>query len=376
MKKLPDASLITNRTNIAYLSNFTGSSGFILIAKNKSYLFTDSRYIEKAKSTLKKGIKIINTTKVWKNPKELQKNWQKILKKHKIKILGIEEDNLTIAQFKKFKKISPKKLKFTNISGKNEEKREIKSKREIAFIKKSQRINEKVFIEIKKKIEQYSKKQPRSTKRSEVPDKQEVFAQAKTPLTEKNLAWKIKELGRKFGADDVSFDPIVAFGKHTSIPHHNPNNTKLKKDDIILIDMGMKYKGYCSDMTRMIFTAKPTEKQKKIYNLVLKAQKIGIEKIRAGITGKKADKFTRSIIEKAGYGKKYGHAGGHGIGLDIHEQPSLTETYKKTLKENSIITVEPGIYLEGKFGIRIEDILLITKNGNKNLTKITSGLRQ
>jgi len=129
-------------------------------------------------------------------------------------------------------------------------------------------------------------------------------------------------------------------------------------------------------MTRMIFTKPPTERQKEIYDLVLKAQKAGIKKIRAGITGKQADKFTRSIIEKAGYGEKYGHAGGHGIGLDIHEQPSLALTYKKPLKKNSVITVEPGIYLEGEFGIRIEDMLLITKNDHENLTKITSDRRR
>ena len=271
MKKTPDASLITNRTNIAYLSNFTGSSGFMLLAKNKSYLFTDSRYIERAASTIKKGTQIINTTKVWKNPKELKKNWQEILKKNKIKILGIEEDNLTITQFKKFKKISPKKIKFTNISGKIEEKREIKSAKEIKFIEKSQRINEKVFIEIYRLIKQFTSQ--KNTK--------------KQPLTEKTVAWKIKELGQKFGANEVSFDPIVAFGKHTAIPHHNSNNTPFKNGDIILIDMGMKYKGYCSDMTRMIFTKPPTEKQKEIYDLVLKAQKAGIKKNRTRITTKK-----------------------------------------------------------------------------------------
>ncbi|MEK7547409.1 MAG: aminopeptidase P family N-terminal domain-containing protein, partial [Patescibacteria group bacterium] len=215
MKKTPDASLITNRTNIAYLSNFTGSSGFMLLTKNKSYLFTDSRYIVRAASTIKKGIQIINITKVWKNPKELKKNWQKILKKHNVKILGIEENNLTITQFKKFKKISQGKLKFTNISGNLEEKREIKSKEEIAFIEKSQRINEKVFTEIEHMIKQEVSRLPA------------LGGQAKTPLTEKNIAWKIKELGQKFGADDVSFDPIVAFGKHTAIPHHNSDNTPL-----------------------------------------------------------------------------------------------------------------------------------------------------
>ena len=131
----------------------------------------------------------------------------------------------------------------------------------------------------------------------------------------------------------------------------------------------MKYKGYCSDMTRIVFTGKPTPLQKDIYKLVLKAQKAAIKEIKAGITGKKADQLSRDIINKAGYEENYGHSGGHGVGIDIHERPSLSDKYTEKLKENSVITVEPGIYLPGKFGIRIEDMVLIKKNGNKNLTK-------
>lgn len=342
------ASLITNKSNIAYLSGFTGSSGFMLLVGTKSYLFTDSRYIERAKKTLPPKTTLVDTTKMWKTAEELKKNWQGILKKHRITILGIEENNLTISQFKRYQKISGK-LKYSDISGQIEAKREIKTTKEIKIIENSQAINEKVFLAIQKII------------KNSFP-------------TEKELAWKIKELGNQFGAEDVSFDPIVAFNENSAIPHHEPSSRKLKKGDIVLVDMGMKYQGYCSDMTRMVFTAKPTKKQAEIYNLVLKAQLAGLKAIKAGITGKKADQITRSIIEKAGYGENYGHSGGHGIGLDIHETPSLAESYTEKLKENSIITVEPGIYLPGEFGVRIEDMVLVTKTGNKNLTKISKKL--
>jgi len=347
--KSPTSSLVTSKSNIAYLSGFTGSSGFMLLTKSQKYLFTDFRYIERAKNSIKRGIKIIDTTKMWRNPEDLKKNWQTILKKHRINNLGIEENHLTIATYKKFKKISPK-VKFSDISGKTEAEREIKSKLEIENTTKSQRINEKVFREIKKFIQQYC---------------------GKKIITEMNLAWAIKQLGHQFGAEDISFEPIVAFGKNSALPHHQPGKTKLKKGDLVLIDMGMKYKGYCSDMTRIVFTTSPTPLQKEIYQLVLKAQKAAIKGIKAGITGKKADALARDIINSAGYEEQYGHAGGHGVGLDIHEMPSLANKYIKTLKENSIITIEPGIYLPGKFGIRIEDMLLVTKKGNKNLTKIT-----
>jgi Xaa-Pro aminopeptidase len=349
--------LITDKSNITYLSNFTGESGFMLLTQNKKYLFTDFRYLERAKNTIKKGITLIDNTRMWRNPGILSQNWQCILKKHKIKSLGIEENNLTISRFKKFQKISKikgQKITFKDISGKIEELREIKSKSEIELLTHSQRINEKVFLSIKKVIQDSANK--------------------KAKITESDVVWKIKELAHKYGAEDISFEPIVAFGKHSSMPHHLPDNTALKKGDIVLVDMGVKYKGYCSDMTRMIFTLPPTEEQKMIYNLVLQAQENGIRKIKAGVTGKQADDLSRNIIKKAGFGDFYGHSGGHGIGLDIHESPSLAETYKKKLKENSIITVEPGIYLEGKFGVRIEDMVIVTKNGTKNLTRIKKTL--
>lgn len=344
------AKLITNKSNIAYLSNFTGSSGFMLLTKNKKYLFTDSRYILRAENSIKKGIEIIDITRVWRNKKELAEHWQKLLKKHRITTLGVEESDLTVSSYKKYKKISPK-IKFTDISGEIENQREIKEKEEIKLTIKSQKINEKVFKEIKKIVQEHVK--------------------SRKKLLESDLAWKIRELAHKFGAEDLSFDPIVGFGKNSAIVHHNPGDTKLKKGDIVLIDMGVKYQGYCSDMTRMIFTASPTPKQKEVYDTVLKAQTAAIKGIKAGISGQAADKLAREVIEKAGYAEYYSHAGGHGIGLDIHEQPSLSANYKSKLKENSIITIEPGIYIPGEFGVRIEDMLLVTKKGNKNLTKIS-----
>lgn len=348
----PDGRLITNKSNIAYLSNFSGSSGFMLLTKNKYYLFTDSRYIGRAKNSIKKGIELIDITRVWRNPKELKEHWQKVLQKHKIKILGIEQSQVTLERFKNLKKISGK-IKFVDISDDIEKVREIKTAQEIELITKSQRINEKVFLEIKKIVHKH------------------LNSSSKKAITELDLAWKIKELGHQYGAEDISFDPIIAFNEHSALPHHAADKTKLKKGDLILVDMGMKYKGYCSDMSRMIFTKSPTKKQAEIYNLVLKAQLNAIDKIKAGTTGQKADALSRDIIKKAGYGEQYSHAGGHGIGLDIHEIPSLSEKYKKPLKESSIITVEPGIYLEGEFGVRIEDMILVTKNGNKKLTKIS-----
>lgn len=345
----PSNLLITSPSNIRYLSNFTGSSGFMLITKTKSYLFTDARYVLRAQNSIKKDIEIIDTTRMWRNQEELEKNWHKILKKHKITELGIEENNLTISRFKSYQKFSKpngKALKFTDISNLIEKKRENKEKNELKLIEKSQRINEKVFLEVEKIILE------------------------KSSLTEIELAWKIRELGHTYGAEDLSFDPIVAFGKNSASPHHSPGKDKLKSKEIVLVDMGMKYQGYCSDMTRMVFKGKPSDKEVEIYETVLLAQVNAIKNIKAGITGQKADWFARDVIEKAGYGDFFSHSGGHGIGLDIHESPSLSANFKEKIAENTVITIEPGIYLPGKFGVRIEDMLLITKTGNKNLTKV------
>ncbi|MDD3862071.1 MAG: M24 family metallopeptidase, partial [Candidatus Gracilibacteria bacterium] len=247
MKKYHHSLLITDKSNIAYLSDFTGSNGFMLLTGSEKYLFTDFRYIERAKNTIKKNITIIDSTKLWKDPETLEKNWHRILKKHKIKKIFVEENNLTISNFKKIQKISKIKgqtIKFFPSSEIIENLREIKSEKEIILITKSQRLNEKVFELIKKFIQK------------------SLCEKAK--ITELDIAWKIKEFAYVNGAEELSFSPIVAFGKNSSSPHHLPGKTILKKGDLILIDMGMKYKGFCSDMTRIIFTKPPTKEENNI----------------------------------------------------------------------------------------------------------------
>jgi len=350
-KNSVSALLITNKTNIRYLSGFTGSAGFILLTKSKPILFTDSRYFEDARYKVPRFFKLENVSKLWKNPDILKEHWEKTLKKFRIKKLGFESESITYRQFKKFKAIS-KKIKFIETSGIVEEIRSQKEPDEIKNIKKSQQINEKVFKEIEKLIR--------------------ASAAKNKPLTEEKVAWEIIKLGHEFGAEDVSFSPIVAFGRNTSIPHHESGKTRLKKNDIVLIDMGMKYRGYCSDMTRTFFLSEPTLEQKKVYDIVLGAQLNTIQQIKIGVSEQKIDTTCREYIASKKYGKYFTHGTGHGVGLDIHETPSFSEksSPKTKLKPGMIVTVEPGIYLRGKFGIRIEDMVLVTEKGRQNLTKI------
>jgi len=329
--------LITSPTNIRYLSNFTGSKAIILKTDKHHYFITDARYFEEAKKIIPKHFMV---EKYKKN--DFENFWTKTLKKHRIKELFFEANHLTYSALKRWKKISqPTKLipQYDEI----EKLRAIKKEHEIATITQSQRINEQIFYSITKLI--------------------------KPGIKESELAWKIHEIAHLLKTDGVSFEPIIAFGKNSSIPHHQSDNTKFKKGDVVLIDMGIKYKEYCSDMTRTIFTKAPTQFESKIYQTVLSAQKKVEEKIKAGITGHKAWSISAKIFKKEGCLEQFTHGLGHGVGLQIHESPSLAEHSKDKLKSGMIITIEPGIYIEGKFGVRIEDMGIITKTGFRNLTR-------
>jgi len=340
--KSVSAFLITSRINIAYLTGFTGSNGFLLITRTKTILFTDSRYIERAKYSTPKWIVIEDITKLWRNPEELKKTWQRTLKSLKIKSIGFEGSNLTVNQFKKYRHISSK-IEFKDISGEIESLRAVKDPYEISLIRKSQEINIQTFELIKKIIHQHETTHTKNTK----------------PLREIDVVWEIKRIAHELGAEDVSFEPIVAFGKHSSMPHHESDKTILKKNEIILIDMGVKYKGYCSDMSRTILPKKPTKLQKEVYKTVKEAQENALNKTKTGMTEQKIDSLTREIIKKHGYAENFTHGTGHGVGLEIHESPSLNEKGKQKIKTGMVMTIEPGIYLPGKFGVRIEDIIVV-----------------
>ncbi len=337
-----NALFISNPTNVYYLTGFTGSRGLILITQRKAYFFTDFRYLEYAQKIIPKDFEVVQIDKKWK------KDWPALLKKFRIKELGVEESYLTVSQYDGLKKISPG-VRFKKTENVIEKIREIKTDWELAMLKKSQRINELVL--------------------------DEVLNYLKEGRTEAEVEWFIIKAQRDLGAEDSSFDPIVAFGSHSSIPHHQNTNRKLKKGHVVLIDMGVKYKSYCSDMTRTFFTAKPSAKEAEVYQTVLDAQNVAIAELKHGTTVKKVVEAAMKPIKENGYEKNFQHALGHGVGLDIHELPSLgvEEPYK--LKANMITTIEPGIYLPKNFGVRIEDMLIISRTGAQNITKAPKELK-
>ncbi|MEK9166777.1 MAG: aminopeptidase P family protein [Patescibacteria group bacterium] len=328
-------TLINNLQNVKYLARFSGSNGFLILGK-KNYFFTDFRYKDIAKELEKSKTRIkFEFIEIDKN---LTENLKKVLRNSKN--ISFESNNMTVDELSMWKK-RLKGFKFTKLENTIEDFRKIKDKEEIEKLKISQKINEDVLEEVKKLL--------------------------KPGITELEVAWKIKSIGHDMGAQDISFEPIVGFQENSAVPHHQNTDRKLKNNELVLIDMGMKYQEYCSDMTRTFFFGKGSSEQHTIYNLVLESQLAGIKAIKAGVKAQKVDEISRKVMGE--FAEHFGHSLGHGIGLDVHEAPSLSSRSKDTLEENMIVTVEPGIYLTGKFGVRIEDMGRVTKTGYENFTK-------
>jgi Xaa-Pro aminopeptidase len=341
-----EAILVTKPENIRYHTGFIGSFGQVILTGKKKYLFTDARYTLQAKKLCDNKTSIVII-------KDYQEDLNKILAKHKINNIGFEDSHLTVSQFKAIKKyFKGPKLKPIGLA--LDHYRIIKTEQEIKLIRKSQKINEDTLAK--------------------------VIRNLKVGQTEAEIAWKLVSTGRSMGAEDVSFDPIVAFGKNSASPHYTPANRKYKKGDVALIDMGFKYQGYCSDMTRTFLPKAATTQMLNVYNTVLEAQRNCINNLQPGMKGSKGDKLSRELINKNGFKENFPHANGHGVGLEIHEAPSLSFKAKHkdksmTIQENMVITVEPGIYLENKFGIRIEDMIVVKSGRNKNLTRYPKDLK-
>lgn len=340
------AILVTKPENVRYHTGFIGSFGQAILTDKKKYLLTDSRYTLQAKKLCDSKTSIIIIS-------DYQEDLNKILAKHKIQAIGFEDSHLTVSQFKGIKKYF-KGAKLVPLGNDLDHQRIIKTDQEIKLIQKSQRINEEALAK--------------------------VIRNLKVGQTETEIAWKLVSTGRSLGAEDVSFDPIVAFGKNSASPHYTPSNRKYKKGDVVLIDMGFKYQGYCSDMTRTFLPRQATAEMLNVYNTVLEAQRNCINKLQPDMKGSDGDKLSRELINKNGFEDNFPHANGHGVGLEIHEAPSLSFKAKHkdksmTIQENMVITVEPGIYLENKFGIRIEDMIVVKSGRNKNLTRYPKDLK-
>lgn len=335
-----DAVLISDVANIIYLTDYSGFSieereAFLLITPKSQFIFTDGRYSEAVKNLIPdfELVEIGNGNKF----KDLL---SKLVKTLKITKLGAEEADLKVSEFKQIRKIVKNIKDF-----KAHESRSIKTEEEIALIEKACSIGDEAFRYILTKI--------------------------KTGISEIQLAYLLENFIRERGFEP-SFKTIVAFAGNSALPHHQTGERKLQKGDFILLDFGVKFKNYCSDMTRTLVFGKASDKQKKIHKTVLEAQKKAVEYIKNQTSGVRvfargADKTARDWIIKKGF-PEIPHSLGHGIGIEVHEHPYLSPNSKETLEEGMVFSIEPGIYLPGFGGVRIEDLFVLEKNGVRQLT--------
>ena len=336
-----DAVLVLDELNQHYLSEFAFTDGFLFVTKNNAYLVTDFRYYEMALKGANKNFEILMPE----NRKEFLK---KVISENSIKSIGFEGGTLSYETYKRYVDEYPE-VEFVNISDAIEVIRQIKTPDEIAKMQKAQDITDAALSSLLKMI---------------------------TPnMTEIDVALELEYAMRKGGADSFAFETIAVSGDASALPHGTPRNVKLKKG-FLTMDFGAKYQGYCADMTRTIVIGKADDEIKKLYNTVLKAQLSAIDYLKEGADCGEADKVARDIIDSVPeYKGAFGHSLGHSVGLFIHESPRLySRGFGRKLNVGEILTVEPGIYLFGKYGCRIEDMVAIEKDGVHNFTHSTKDL--
>lgn len=330
-----DAALILKNENYLYLSGFTGTSAHLLITQSKAYLLTDFRYTEQAAKQAPHFEIIEHKQKVNDTIKE-------ILLSEGVKKLGFEDNNITYSDYRSCSQAFLD-INLVGLGDTVEELRSIKDDEEIDIINRAVEIADEAF--------------------------RHVLGIIRPGITELDIAAELEFKMKKLGASGPSFDTIIASGTRSSMPHGVASDKKLELGDPITMDFGAKYNNYCSDMTRTVFLGQPNSKMLDIYKLVLKAQQDSTCGAAAGSMGKNVDKIARDIIYSNGYEENFGHGLGHGVGLEIHEAPRLSLNADNVLQNNMAVTVEPGIYVKGLGGVRIEDIIIIRDSCPIILTK-------
>ncbi len=335
-----DCLLVTETSHVRYLTGYSGSNGMVLLAPPKSYFFTDFRYKVQSQKEVKNSAIIVTD-------QALTSELPKIPKLSKKVRVGVEADFVTIKLQNTLKDLLPDVI-FKPTENLIESLSITKDSNEIKKIKKAIKISEKAF--------------------------EEVLELLKPGVKEKDIALELVYKMRSYGAESSAFDIIVASGQRSSMPHGVASDKKLRKGDFITIDFGCFYQGYASDITRTVILGKATEKQKKIYNVVLKAQTAACKAVKAGLACSRLDGVARDIIMEAGYGDYFGHGLGHGIGLIVHDGPRLNSRSTEHLEENMVITIEPGIYIPNWGGVRIEDDVVVTPTRGQILSKLPKEL--
>lgn len=335
-----DALLITNPYNRRYVTGFTGTAGVAIVSANDAVFITDFRYTEQAN-------KEISNFRIVEHKQTIIEEVANQVSALEIETLGFEKDDLTYGTFALYKEKVTAELK--PVAGIVEQLRMVKTPDEIAIIRDAAKIADDAFEHICNFI--------------------------RAGRTELEVSNELEFFMRKLGATSSSFSTIVASGVRGALPHGVATDKVIEKGELVTLDFGALYNGYISDITRTVAVGEPSDQLKEIYAITLAAQQLAVEQIRPGMTGIEADAIARDYIKSKGYGEAFGHSTGHGIGLEVHEGPALSFRSQTVLEPNMTVTVEPGIYLPGIGGVRIEDDILLTVDGNERLTTSTKELR-
>lgn len=329
-----DVFIITSHQNRRYLTGFTGSAGTVVITQTKALLLVDFRYTQQATNQSKEfDVREIDRS-------HLYETIQEILDTESIQTVGFEQQHVTYEAYQLMSSKLTATLK--PLSHIVENLRMIKTTEEIELIKKAAWVSDEAF--------------------------KYILTFIKPGVSEIDIANELEFHMRKNGATGAAFDIIIASGHRSALPHGVASDKKIEKGDMLTLDFGAYYQGYRSDMTRTIAVGEPPEKLKEVYQIVYDSLQKALSNMKAGITGKEADSYSRDFITAKGYGKNYGHGSGHGIGLDIHENIFMSTVCEDILEENMVLTVEPGIYIPKIGGVRIEDDVIVTKNGVEVIT--------
>ena len=330
-------ALITSDVSRRYLCGFQSSAGVILITREQSYLIIDSRYFDKARERVTDCTVILMDN--------IKEQLTDLLIKHGIRRISVESERMTLSELEDYKE----KLHFAEfdtssmLSDALNALRVIKTPDEVEKIKAAQRIAERAY--------------------------ERLIENIRVGMTEKQVAAMLNYYMMGFGADGLSFDTIAASGVNSASPHAVPTDKPLQKGEFLTLDFGALLDGYHSDMTRTLCVGRPSKKMEEVYNSVLQANLDAIDAVRPDISGKVVDSVARSTLNAfGGYEQYFGHGLGHGVGLEIHEAPTMSRRSTSMLRAGMIVTVEPGVYISGEFGVRIEDMVLVTENGCENLT--------
>ncbi len=337
-----DGMLVTELTNLRYLTGYSGTNGLALIGPDRRTFVTDFRYVEQAAEEVGPAFERRRA------PQDLLESVSEAVPEGPVR-LGFEGAHVTVHAHGRLRELLEDRIQLVPTSGLVERLRAVKDPGEVQRIRAATALADEAL--------------------------ERLLSESLVRRTEREVALALEVHMRQLGARRPSFETIVAAGAHGALPHAQPREVELEPGQLVVIDWGAELDGYCSDCTRTVATGEPGERAREVYALVGAAQLAGLEAVSAGAHGREVDSVARKVIEQAGYGERFGHGLGHGVGLEIHEAPRLSQRSEDHLEAGNIVTVEPGVYLPGELGVRTEDLLLVTEGGCEILTSVSKELR-